>query len=821
MNLSWTPSTTSIPYGTNLSGVLPATASCTGCGTFAYTASGVGTVTSNTILGVAGSPYTLTATFTLTDTTHYNPLSNSHVTANLTVTKATTTISTLPSASAITYGQTLASSTLTGGSVVSGSNPVTGHWAFTTPTTVPAAGTDSESVTFTPDDTNDYEPVSGSVNVVVNKATPTITWNAPASIVYGTALSATQLNASSTVNGNYAYTPVAGTILSAGAGQTLSVTFTPNDTVDYTTATATTTIDVTQATLTITVNSTSRAYGAPNPTFTGTVIGLQNGDTVTTTYSTTATVTSDVGPWPITAAISGAKAANYTASVTAGTLTITKAPLTIVVNSATRVYDTANPTFTGTITGLLNGDTVTPAYTTTATLTSPAGTYPITATISGAKAGDYNPTITAGTLTITQANTSVTWAAPAAIIYGTPLSATQLNASASVGGSFAYTPAAGTILPVGAGQVLSVTFTPTDSTDYKPSTGTTTISVGSTGLTVIAKNASRVYGAANPTFTGTITGAQGGDTFTESFTTSATTASAVGTYPIVPSASGPNLGNYTVVIDNGILTIAKANTTTGLSASGSSVNPGSSVTLTATVASTTSGTPTGTVSFYDGTTLLGTGTLSGGVATYSTSTLAAGSSNTHDRRLFRRQQLHWQQHQYLYGHHRGRARLHPRRAHSVHAVGQVRRVLPVLLQRQPSLRQLCGPGELHGHRTSHRSRSHLLALHDSCQWRSPRRSTCPSPPLRRARLSSVRPPRDAGSSRSRWPSSCSLSPARRECGVKDGGSAVWPACCSCCWPASAPPQPSPAAAPTAAWAAQLNTPSPSPPPVAPFSTPRR
>ena len=52
-----------------------------------------------------------------------------------------------------------------------------------------------------------------------------------------------------------------------------------------------------------------------------------------------------------------------------------------------------------------------------------------------------------------------------------------------------------------------------------------------------------------------MTGAQNGDTFTESFATTATTTSAVGSYPIVPSVTGTNLGNYTVNIVNGALTV--------------------------------------------------------------------------------------------------------------------------------------------------------------------------------------------------------------------------------------------------------------------------
>jgi uncharacterized repeat protein (TIGR01451 family) len=60
----------------------------------------------------------------------------------------------------------------------------------------------------------------------------------------------------------------------------------------------------------------------------------------------------------------------------------------------------------------------------------------------------------------------VTWPAPAPITYGTPLDAIQLNASASRPGSFAYSPPVGTVLPAGAGQLLSVTFTPTDVVAY-------------------------------------------------------------------------------------------------------------------------------------------------------------------------------------------------------------------------------------------------------------------------------------------------------------------------------------------------------------------
>ena len=75
-----------------------------------------------------------------------------------TTSKTTPTVSAWPTASAITYGSTLSSSTLTGGSA-----SVTGTFAWTTSSTAPGAGTQSEGVTFTPADATDYYTVAGSV----------------------------------------------------------------------------------------------------------------------------------------------------------------------------------------------------------------------------------------------------------------------------------------------------------------------------------------------------------------------------------------------------------------------------------------------------------------------------------------------------------------------------------------------------------------------------------------------------------------------------------------------------------------------------------
>lgn len=145
-------------------------------------------------------------------------------------------------------------------------------------------------------------------------------------------------------------------------------------------------------------------------------------------------------------------------------------------------------------------------------------------------------------------------------------------------------------------------------------------------LTVTASNATRAYGVPNPALTGTVSGAVNGDTFTVTGTTTAAPASPPGAYPITPSVSGADLGNYTVTKVNGSLTVTQAVPSVALSTSAAEVFASTPVTFTANVTASGSGSaPTGTVSFYDGATLLGTGTLTSGAATYTTSSLSTAT----------------------------------------------------------------------------------------------------------------------------------------------------------------------------------------------------
>jgi MBG domain (YGX type)/Bacterial Ig-like domain (group 3)/Galactose oxidase, central domain len=159
----------------------------------------------------------------------------------------------------------------------------------------------------------------------------------------------------------------------------------------------------------------------------------------------------------------------------------------------------------------------------------------------------------------------ITWPIPSAITYGTPLGSAQLNATASVPGSFSYIPAAGTVLTAG-NQTLSVTFTPNDATNYTMTSTTVQLNVNQAPLTVTADNKSKSYGDANPTLTATYSGFVNGDTSavvsgSPRLNTSATAASGVGVYPITAAQGTLTASNYSFRFVNGSLTINKAHLT--------------------------------------------------------------------------------------------------------------------------------------------------------------------------------------------------------------------------------------------------------------------
>jgi hypothetical protein len=272
--------------------------------------------------------------------------------------KTTPTI-TWAAPAAITYGTALSGTQLNAITTVDGSfaySPASG--------TVPAAGTQTLSVTFTPTDSADYNVASGSVQLVVNKATPTITWAAPTPITYGTALSGTQLNAITTVDGSFAYSPASGTVPAAGT-QTLSVTFTPTDSADYNVASGSVQLVVNKATPTMSTLPTASAITVGQMLSASTLTGgtaSVSGTSVPGTFAwTTPTTVPAVGTDSEGITFTPTDAADYTSVTTDVQLVVNPAtPQTTALTPRYVVQDTfsnGNPvSYTVTCAGCQSGD---------------------------------------------------------------------------------------------------------------------------------------------------------------------------------------------------------------------------------------------------------------------------------------------------------------------------------------------------------------------------------------------------------------------------------------------------------------------------------
>ncbi|NLD89314.1 MAG: fibronectin type III domain-containing protein, partial [Lentisphaerae bacterium] len=193
-------------------------------------------------------------TFTPTDADNYETVVFD---VSVTVGKAIPTITTEPTASAITYGQTLADSTLSGGEA-----SVAGAFDWTTPATAPDVGTADQSVTFTPTDADNYEAVVFDVSVTVGKATPTITTPPEAgNIVVGQTLASSTLSGGeASVAGSFAWTDDSIEPLEGKADQ--SVTFTPTDGDNYETVV----FDVSVTTLATEPEEHSASMAVTDPT---------------------------------------------------------------------------------------------------------------------------------------------------------------------------------------------------------------------------------------------------------------------------------------------------------------------------------------------------------------------------------------------------------------------------------------------------------------------------------------------------------------------------------------------------------------------------
>ena len=321
------------------------------------------------------------------------------------------------------------------------------------------AGMHTLWVTFNPADSED-SPVQSAVTIEVSRATPVISWPAPPVIACGTALSATQLNATATVPGTFEYTPAAGEVLAPGT-HTLSVTFTPANPANYETARASVVATVAKVKPVI-------EWPVPDPITYGTALSATQLNATASVpgkfdYSPAAGEVLSAGTHTVTVTFSPADNTHYATA---------RATVSVIVAKAKPViaWPTPDPITYGTVLSdmHLNATASVPGtfdYTPGSGAMVAAGEHTPSVAFTPVDTSNYSSANAAVSLTVRKATPTVAWPTPNPIICGIALSATQLNATATVPGVFEYTPAAGEVLPPGT-HTLSVTFTPTDTLNY-------------------------------------------------------------------------------------------------------------------------------------------------------------------------------------------------------------------------------------------------------------------------------------------------------------------------------------------------------------------
>ena len=352
--------------------------------------------------------------------------------------------------------------------------------------------------------------------------------------------------------------------------------------------------------MTATADAISREYGENNPTFTISYDGFVNNENESMlneipSASSQATPTSNVGTYSIS--LSGGSATNYYLTLTSGILTITKAPLAIVVNDATRKFGVSNPSFGATYSGLKNGETIpiwsaSPSFKTTATITSATGTYPIE--MASGTPRNYEITgVTNGILSVTPAELTIKAIDASKTYYEENPTFSFVCTGLVNGDNFSSALQVQPTLTTTANQesnvgTYEIVAKDASSNNYNIVYTPGILTVKKRPLVAKVGNFKRIYGEENPIFTIEYEGFAGNDSenslsIKPTAKTSATSTSDVGTYPI--NVSGGDATNYKFSYVSGELTINKAEQTIEWTQDLSNIQVGSQVELTAVASS--------------------------------------------------------------------------------------------------------------------------------------------------------------------------------------------------------------------------------------------
>lgn len=414
----------------------------------------------------------LSVTFTPADSTNY---SAAHATLSLRVEKATPIIE-WPSPNPAVFGTPLGSTELCATASVPGKfeySPALG--------VVLAAGSHTLSVTFTPDDSENYSAAQTTVPFNVwTKATPEIAWPKPHPIAYGTRISGKQLCATASVPGTFDYSTAPGAVLAAGT-HTLSVAFTPTDSERCARAEATVSLEVAKATPTI-------DWQTPTPIMDGTpVSSTQLCATASTPgtfqYTPAPGVELSPGSHTLAVAFTPEDRANYNTARATVTLKVVAKTIPAIAWPEPKPipYGTALSSAQLCATASVPG---TFDYSPEPGEGLAAGKHTLSVTFTPADSANYTTARATVSLSVERATPVIDWPTPKPIKSGTALGDEQLDAASWVPGTFVYSPAAGEVLPPGT-HTLSVTLTPDQGANYAKARTTVTLTVVAKTMPVI------------------------------------------------------------------------------------------------------------------------------------------------------------------------------------------------------------------------------------------------------------------------------------------------------------------------------------------------
>jgi hypothetical protein len=455
--------------------------------------------------------------------------------ANLTITQAALTVT--ADAQSRAYGATNPTLTYTATGLING-DTLTGTLATAATTTSPVG---AYPITIGSVNNPNYTINYTGANLTVTQAALTVS-AAAQSRAYGVANPALTYTTTGLVNGDTltgslatSATTASGVgIYAIGEG---TLTASTNYALTYNGANLT----VTAAPLTVTASNQSRVYGptsyALGSQTTGfTTSGLVNSDSVSSvTLTGTAAATNaatSVGTLSGAITVSGAAGTglgNYAISYIAGSATITQAALTVTADAQSRAYGVVNPALTYTTTGLVNGDTLTGALTTTATTASGVGTYAITQG-SLAASPNYALTYNGANLTITQAALTV-MADAQTRLYGDVNPSLTYTAIGLVNGDMLFGSLATAATVASPAGTYPISIGSVNNPNYMIAyTGANLTVTQMPSVTEAAQ--SELYNAANLAFAYTAVGLFNGDTLSGALTTSAISTFPIGTYTI-------------------------------------------------------------------------------------------------------------------------------------------------------------------------------------------------------------------------------------------------------------------------------------------------